>query len=332
MRPLIVTPRRLSQFSEFYHQLGTMLTAGVTPTAALEHQLHAPPGLSFRLPIRSLLKSLNQGATFTESLCHLGGWLPAFDLALIGAGEQSGRLDVCCKLLATYYSERSQLGRRVMLDLAYPAFLLHAAVFIFPFADFFLSHNWLVYLTRTLGVLLPIYAVHFLLLLACQGRHGETWRSLVEQVLAPMPVLGSARRGLALARLAAALESLINAGVSIIDGWELAAAASGSPALNRVVQSWKPRLISGETPGDLVAQCRLFPPVFASLYKTGEVSGSLDDALKRLHVLLQEESSRKLHAVAEWMPRLAYLVILFMVAYRIVVFWTGYFAQINEVM
>ena len=330
--PLIVTPRRLSQFSEFYHQLGTMLTAGVTPTTALEHQLHAPPGLSFRLPIRSVLKSLNQGATFTESLCNLGGWLPAFDLALIAAGEQSGRLDVCCKLLATYYSERSQMARRVMLDLAYPLFLLHAAVFIFPFADFFLSHNLLVYLGKTLGVLLPLYVGVFLLVLACQGRHGEMWRSIVERVLAPVPILGAARRGLALSRLAAALESLINAGVSIIEGWELAAAASGSPALNRAVRSWKPRLASGETPGELVAQCRLFPPVFASLYRTGEVSGGLDDALKRLHVLLQEESSRKLHAVAEWMPRLAYLIILFMVAYRIVVFWTAYFGQLNEVM
>ncbi len=330
--PLIVTPGRLSQFSEFYHQLGTMLSAGVGLTTALEHQLRAPPARSFRKPIQSLLDDLARGATFTESLCRLKGWLPAFDLALIAAGEQSGRLDVCSKLLSAYYRERSQMARRMMSDLAYPLFLLHAAVFIFPFAQFFLSGNLLVYLVQTVGMLLPLYVGVFLLILACQGRHGEKWRSVVEQVLAPVPILGAARRGLALARLAAALESLINAGVSIIDGWGLAAAASGSPALNRVVQAWKPRLAAGETPGELVAQCPLFPNLFASLYQTGEISGSLDDALKRLHTLFQEESSRKLRSLAEWTPRLVYMGILLMVAYRVVLFWTGYFGQLKDVM
>ena len=103
-------------------------------------------------------------------------------------------------------------------DLAYPVFLLHFAVFIFPFAQFFASGNWAVYLGQTLGMLIPLYGVVGLMIFAAQSRHGETWRACVESCLHPVPVLGVARRYLALARLAAALEALLSAGVTIIRG------------------------------------------------------------------------------------------------------------------
>jgi type II secretory pathway component PulF len=62
---------------------------------------------------------------------------------------------------------------------------------------------------------------------------------LVERTLRWVPILGKARQDLALARLAAALEALLNAGVPIIGAWELAATASGSPALRRTVLTWR---------------------------------------------------------------------------------------------
>ena len=182
-----------------------------------------------------MLEQIAGGSTFTEALQRCGHWLPAFDLALLQAGEHSGRLDACFRLLADYYTDRARLARQMIGDLAYPAFLLHFAVFIFPFAQFFTSGNWVAYLRQTLGVLIPLYAVVALMIFAAQSRHGETWRACFETLLHPIPVLGQARRYLALARLAAALEALLSAGVTIIEAWELAATASGSPALRRTV-------------------------------------------------------------------------------------------------
>ncbi len=65
----------------------------------------------------------------------MGQWLPSFDLALIEAGEQSGRLDACFKLLALYYSERARMVKQAISDLLYPLFILHMAAFIFPFIE-----------------------------------------------------------------------------------------------------------------------------------------------------------------------------------------------------
>ena len=73
-----------------------------------------------------------------------------------------------------------------------------------------------------------------------------------------------------------------------------------------------------------------FPELFTSLYSTGELSGQLDDALRRLYRHYQEEASRKLHLAAQWAPRLIYMIVLLAVAYQIVSFWSGYYSQMNE--
>ena len=174
-------------------------------------------------------------------------------------GEQSGRLDACFRLLADYYADRARIARQLIADLAYPAFLLHFAVFMLPFSQFFLSGNWVRYLCRTFGVLLPIYAAIALVVYAAQGRHSEGWRALVERLLRPVPFLGAARRDLALGQLAAALEALLNAGVTVVEAWELAGAASGSPALRRAVLAWRPLVDGGRTPAETLRASRSFP-------------------------------------------------------------------------
>ena len=88
-----------------------------------------------------------------------------------------------------------------------------------------------------------------------QARHGAVWRAWVGAAAPRVPVLGPARRNLALARLSLSLESLLTAGVSVVEAWPLAAAASGSPALQRTVGVWAPSWKAG---GD-AASCRASP-------------------------------------------------------------------------
>ena len=330
--PLIITPTQLERRAELYHQLGSLLAAGMTFHQGLEQLLQHPPSLFLRPAISRWLDHLNEGCTVTEAVGRLGRWMPAFDLALVEAGEKSGRLDACFKLLALYYSERAQMGRQIISDLLYPLFILHFAVVLFPFIKFVQTGSFFQVGASILLVLGPLYAGVFLLLVACQGRRGEMWRTGIESLLQPIPVLGTARRCLALARLSAALEALLNAGVSILGAWELAATASGSPALRRTVLSWKVPMENGSTPSEMVSSAPAFPDVFRNMYHTGEISGTLDDSLKRLRDFYQQEGSRKMRLVAQWTPRLIYFGIVIYVGIRILSFYGDYFKQINDVI
>ncbi len=279
---------------------------------ALEQVRRHPPDRSYRAPVGSVIADITAGSTFSDGL------------------QRCGRLDSTFRLLSSYYAERARLARQMIGDLAYPAFLLHFAVFILPFAQFFTSGNWQRYLTQVLGVLLPIYAVVALMVYAAQSRHGERWRALLEALLHPVPMLGQARRDLALGRLAGALEALLNAGITIIEAWDMAARACGSPALRRVVVGWRPLLDGGQTPAEALTASGRFPNLFASQYAAGEISGQLDETLRRLHAYYLEEGSRKLHAVSRWVPRFVYLCIVIAIACKIVGFYMNYFSMVRD--
>ncbi len=329
---LILTPRQFTQRAHFYQQLGQLLAAGVSVVDALGLLGRNPPDRSYREPIRQMLLQLSEGATVSEATLHLGRWMPAFDIALVQAGEHSGRLDAVFKLLADYYNDRAQLLRQMISDLAYPAFVFHMAIFLFPFLDYFRNGDGTAYLVKTFGVLIPLYAAIGLMIYSAQGRRGAQWRSFVERVLRPIPVLGAARHYLALSRLAAALEALLSAGVTIIEAWEMAASASGSPAITRAVLAWKPEVVSGQTPAEAVRASPQFPELFANLYFSGEVSGQLDDTLRRLRTYYHEEGSRKLHLLAQWFPRVIYFMVAGLVGFKVISFYTGYFNQLNDIM
>jgi len=329
--PLILTPRQLIHRAQFYQQLGQLIAAGIGVMKALEMTGRNPPARSFREPIRQMILELSHGATVAGAMRSLGRWMPSFDVALIEAGERSGRLDAVFRLLAGYYDDRARLLRQMISDLAYPVFVFHFAIFLFPFITFFSDGNGKAYLLKTFGVLIPIYAVIFTTIYSAQGRRGEDWRSFLERLLRPVPVLGTARQYLALSRLAASLEALLNAGVTVIEAWEMAAAACGSPALLRAVTAWKPEVVEGQTPAEAIRASNQFPELFVNLYYSGEISGQLDDSLRQLQAYYQEEGSRKLHALGRWFAQFIYLCVMGMVAYLVIGFYVGYFNQIKAI-
>ena len=330
--PLIITPGQLVKRAELYHQLGQLMSAGIGLVRALEQIKRNPPQRSDREPITRLIEELARGRTFAESIVA-SNWLPDFDLALLHAGEQSGRLDQCFRLLADYYNSRARIARQVISQLLYPLGMLHFAVFVFgvvlPFAKNGMNFDAsliLIFIKAALW-LLPLYLGIALLIFAFQSKHGEKWRATIDALLHPIPVLGTARHYLALARLATALEALISAGVNIIEAWDIAAAASGSPALHRIVLSWQSQLAAGRTPADLVTESRRFPEMFSNFYATGEVSGKLDDSLRKLRQYYLEEGERKLQNLANLAPKAVYFIIMICIAFAIIRFYNGLYGN-----
>ncbi|MBI5774864.1 MAG: type II secretion system F family protein [Verrucomicrobia bacterium] len=329
------TPGQLKLRGELYHQFSQMVRAGVPLMGAVAMAQAQPPAKSFRAPLTQLLAELQQGRGFAESLRQLGPWMPAFDVALIDAGEQSGRLDQCFQLLAGYYRLRGQLASEAISQMLYPAFLLHFGVLLFPInllSDFVWQGKTWPFVLQKFFTLGPLYGGIIFIIYACQGKHGETWRAKIEKVSRWVPLLGKARHHLALARLAAALEALLNAGVPILNAWPLAAEASGSPALRAAVADWTARLARGDTPGQILVNQPLFPELFASLYRTGEQAGKLDETLLRLHAHYSEDGTARLRAFSAWLPKVIYFAIVLVVVKNIFSFYTGYFGELDKVL
>lgn len=334
---MIVTPVELNRRAQFYEQLASMIAAGVPLLQALEMASRSNAFRGSHKTIRELIGHLQEGLSFSDSMVKIKGWLPEFDIALLSVGEQSGRLDATFKLLARYYASRAKIIRDTIVSMLFTLLTLHVFLLIFPiglwvaFVMGFMHNHYsdcVPFITEKLIVFGGLYGTVFLLIFACQGRHGERWRAFVESIVRMIPMLRTAIKYFALARLAAALDALTNAGVPVIQSWEMAAAACGSPRLKREILQWTPQLETGMTPAEMVAQIGYFPELFSNLYTTGETSGKLDETLSRLHTYYEEEGFRALQLFTRVLNGLLYCAVVVLVAFGVIRFWTNYYGNL----
>ena len=311
-----------------------MIAAGVPLIKAMEMASATPSIRASRKTFLELIRHLQSGLTFSESMTRIHGWLPEFDIALLSVGEGSGRLDVSFKLLGNYYATRAAIIRDMLTDMAFTMLTLHVFLLIVPLnylVLFFLgifNDNYALcwpFIIEKAVVFAIFYGIILSLIFAGQGQRGKQWRSFVESLLDPGPLWGTARKYLVFSRLSAALEALTATGVSIVKSWELAVTASGSPRLQRETSGWEEQLESGATPADLVNQSRYFPQIFANLYTTAEQSGKLDEALTRLHTYFHDEGFRRLRTFTRILNGSIYLAVVILVALFIFHFYLGYF-------
>jgi type IV pilus assembly protein PilC len=335
--PLIVTPRQLNRRSQLYFQLAGMIEAGVPVMKALDMASRHPEMRNSRLTIDQLTKSMESGFTFTESMTRVHGWMPEFDVALLTVGEEAGRLDQSLRTLATFYEYRAKIIHDTIAGLVVTVATLHVFILVFPisylqsFAVGLFNQNFalcLPFLLEKAAVFGILYFTVFFFIFACQGQRGEGWRSVVETIFNFVPILRTARKYLALSRLAAALGASTRSGVSIVSGWELASAAGGSPRLRRIISDWQPYINSGTTHGELINQDGYFPEMFGNFYFTGEQSGRLDEALDKLQVYYQDEGFRLLRWFTKVLNGFIYGGVAALVGYEVIMFWKHYYENL----
>ena len=330
--PLFVTPGQLSQRADFYFQLASLTNAGVPIIDALE-MLRNSASRSYRQHLARAVDRLKQGDTLTEGLTASGSFLPNFDLSLLNAGEQSGRLDSVLRMLGNYYQEQASLLRTILHGLAYPAFLIHLALLVFPtgyLTGVLLAGGVERLIRQKIIVFATLYALIIGALLLAKAPFGKVWRNFLFRAANAVPILGAARKNLFLTRFSAALEALLSAGVPIIDSWEMASNASGSPDIQKAVSRAIPEMQAGVTPGESLQRMRVFPEMFRNLYASGELSGQLDDTMRRLRNYYQEQASLKFQSFGQWTPRVIVLIIAIAIGIQIVTFYIGYFGQIGQ--
>lgn len=338
----MVTPGNLNRRAALFEQLAALLAAGVPLPKAMEMAgRNRAAGISQRT-LQELTRLLQEGHTFTDAMQlvtrggRAGPGLSEFDVAMLSAGEQTGRLDSTFRLLARDYASRAALIRDTIAQTVVTMLTLHVFLLVFPLSflvafvlgvingDFRMCVPFLVEKVAAFGTL---YAVIWSLAFAGQSTHGEGWRGFVEEVFSIVPVLRTAIKYLTTARLSMALNALTGAGVPVITSWELAARACGSPHLKRQILRWTPELETGTTPAEMVAQIRYFPDMFTQLYQSGEISGRLDDTLSHLQTYFHDEGFRKLQAFCRIVSFGLYFTIAITVGIFIIRFYMDYFTR-----
>ena len=329
-------PMKLSEKALLYRELAKLVGASFHLDRSIDLLLKQQPSHARRTWLQGLQLGLKEGkgvaAAMTE---HCGAFSDALEFALIDAGERSGRLGDAFSHLSRYFEAWNMAVKQAIGAMIYPLVLAHLGI-ILPELPMIVTATMEDKPYSTAGIFMPL-AILWLVLLSLF----LLWRWLsrlgaqsapVDLWLSRLPLIGSARRHWALARFCQVFHACLLASMRMTECMELAGSASHSGLLRHAAQDAARRIATGETIAGAMADVHGFPLIFVHGIATAEETGTLDHEMNRWAAAETIEAGDAVQRAAQWLPKIAYAVVVLYVAYRILTMMSGYYGGMMKQM
>jgi len=259
-----------------------------------------------------LQRDLERGISLEDAINNQHENFPKIFPSVIRAGEKTGNLAGVLQLLCQYTSRMVGLKHVLQGALVYPVTVLVLGAFVMcfllikvvpVFAEIFQDfggelpaptrfwikmgflvqfHWWLI--LGGIGIFLIVWRV--LLYLLHRHETGTVW---LDWIRLHTPVFGALHYQLAVSRFSRSLSMLLASRVPVLESLELAAASSGSPMLQRVVDDANLQVAGGERISDALSSTGFFGHNFCWLLATSEDRGDAESALENLAAIYERE-------------------------------------------
>lgn len=325
---------KISEKALLYRELAKLVTADFHLDRSLDLLLRQNPSHARRAWLLGLKRGLGEGKSIAESLKeHCQTFTGTLEVALIEAGERSGRLGDGFAHLARYFEAWSMAVKQAVGALIYPLVLAHLGIVLPELPSLFMASMQqeplvmrkilLPLVLLWLGIALLVVLWRWLVRKGAESPRVDAW-------LARVPWIGSARQHWALARFAQVFHACLVAAMRMTECMQLAGGASHSGLLRQAAEGAAQRIAAGETVAGAMADVHGFPMVFVHGIATAEESGTLDHEMNRWAASETIEAGDAVQRAAQWMPKIAYGVVVVYVVYRIFVLMAGYYGGMAQ--
>lgn len=254
------------------------------------------------------------------------------DCEIVRGGEASGRLDDAMGYLSEYYDALARTRRRLIVNTAYPLFILHFGAVALAIPELVAAGGGPeAFLRSIIGFLGIFYAVFAMVWAVFEVAVRAARKSpSADQLLQSIPAIGGARVALVGSRFCMLMGILVKSSGSILSAMTRSASASGSALFRRGAEQAVLAIQGGNALGAAVIQTKAFPEAIDQAFQVGERSGRLDEEMQRQAKRYNEQFRARLEMLSFWLPKLIYIAIAVALACKIVAFYAGYFAMPAE--
>jgi type IV pilus assembly protein PilC len=302
-----VGPKDIVTFTRLF---ATMIDAGLPIVQCLDILQGQTDNKNFGVVLRDVKASVEQGATFSDSLRRHPKVFDQLYVNLVQAGEVGGILDTILNRLAVYIEKAMKLSRQVKGAMVYPSIVIVVffgvlsvlLLFVIPgfenmFKDFG-AKDELPALTRMVMVISRAFVGNLIwLFLAVSGivfGVGYAYRTprgkkIIHKMLLNMPVIGPVLRKIAVARFTRTLGTLLASGVPILDALEIVAKTAGNVIVEEAIMYSRQKIAEGKNMAQPLAETNVFPPMVVQMVAVGEQTGALDTMLNKIADFYEEE-------------------------------------------
>lgn len=311
----------------FYHNLSTMLDAGLPITRALTV---AVQGSSSRMSvtITKVLKTIQQGKTLTEAMQRFPRIFDRLDVLAIEAAENSGNLPQVLKILSQWHNLKKRIKGKLISGLLFPAVILFFAALVIPLPYFLLGYYTSYgYVRQSLFIMGLFYVPAFIiyLIIVFTPRTGPL-RYALDAVSLYIPALGNALKHLALSRYCNSFYVLLSAGVPITNCTKIATQTTTNVVVAGRLKGAELCVRQGRDASDGFKEP--LPGGFIDLWKTGEESGQLDSCVKRLADMNSERAVFYFQLFSFWLPKIVYGLVCLLLIYYVLMGWSMIYSSV----
>lgn len=302
-----VGPKDIVTFTRLF---ATMIDAGLPIVQCLDILQGQTDNKLFSNVLRDVKASVEQGATFSDSLRRHPKVFDHLYVNLVQAGEVGGILDTILNRLAVYIEKAMKLRRQVRGAMVYPSIVIFVffavlsilLIFVIPgfekmFIDFG-AKDELPALTQMVMQVSRIFVGNilwlFLGLIAFFVTASYLYRlprgkRLAHKVMLRLPVMGPVLRKIAVARFTRTLGTLLGSGVPILDALEIVAKTAGNITVEEAILYARLKISEGKNMAQPLMETGIFPAMVVQMVGVGEQTGALDAMLNKIADFYEDE-------------------------------------------
>lgn len=294
----------------FTNQLAVMVDTGVSLSEALDACRHEGNSPRFARALNAVIEQVTAGSEFSAALAEHPRIFPAIYVALIKASEASGTMGPMLERLARHIQTQRETTKKIKGAVTYPIVMFTFAIGVTIFLTAYVLPKFsaiyagredsLPIVTRALMAFSSnLIIVAPFVLVALAGLVGAAiWyfrtpqgRLKMESIKLRVPLIGPMFHKTYLARSLHTLGTMIQSGVSVLDGVGLTAEACGSLHYRRMWLSVRDRLETGKQISDALADYEQVPKSVKKMISAGERSGQLGPVMARVAAYCDSELS-----------------------------------------
>jgi len=260
---------------------------------------------------RSLLRNIQEGKSFSDSLDSMGDVFDASAINLIGAGEMTGNLQVVLDRLIEYMVSRQGMRNKVLTSMVYPCIVLLVAigvVILFLFGllpkmqglfdslggDLPPATRMLIGLGDFLLYFGPFILVGFILIASSLLRWHKTERGayLIDHMFLRLPLLGNMIIYSETTQITQTLGLLLENGVTTVEAFKLTERTVGNRYIAQEFQDVRQKVTEGTSVSKALESMGLMPDIMIDLISVGENTGNLVPSFYEVTRIFQERLSQ----------------------------------------
>lgn len=256
---------------------------------------------------RNILRSIQEGKSFSDSLADMSQVFDAGSINLIGAGEMTGNLHVVLERLIEYMENRRAMRNRVATAMVYPCIILVAALIVVGIFLFVLMPK-MQSLFDSLGGQLPLatrmllgladfllYVGPFLvggifvLVIALWRWHKtDTGAMLLDRLLLKVPLVGNMIIYSETTQITQTLGLLLENGVTTVEAFTLTGRTIGNRYVAEEFKDVRQKVIEGTAVSNALETMGIMPDIMLDLIAVGENTGNLVPSLYEVTRIFQQ--------------------------------------------